>query len=63
MEEALSRRPWLPVRIGADPLLAKARFGELAYHVLLTDTRGVWEERVDSAAIQRRAQVGFLKNK
>ena len=57
--EALSRQPWLPVCIGKDQLLAKAWFGDLAYHILLTDTRAVWAESMDSAAIQRRAQVGF----
>ncbi|CAL8302003.1 non-homologous end-joining factor 1 isoform X1 [Gadus morhua] len=54
--EALSRQPWLPVCIGKDQLLAKAWFGDLAYHILLTDTRAVWAESMDSAAIQRRAQ-------
>ena len=57
-DEALSRQPWLPVCLGGERLLAKARFGELAYRVLLTDTRTVWEESVeDASALQRRAQV------
>ncbi|XP_044043179.1 non-homologous end-joining factor 1 isoform X2 [Siniperca chuatsi] len=54
--EVLLQLPWLPVSIGGCQLLAKSWFGETAYHVLLTDTHCVWEERMDSAAIQKRAQ-------
>ncbi|XP_070814069.1 non-homologous end-joining factor 1 [Chaetodon trifascialis] len=54
--EVLLQRPWLPVSIGGCRLLAKSWFGETAYHVLLTDVHCVWEERMDSAAIQERAQ-------
>lgn len=56
--EVLLQRPWLPVSIGGCQLLAKSWFGETAYHVLLTDVSCVWEERMDSSAIQRRAKVG-----
>lgn len=52
----LLQRPWLPVSIGGCQLQAKSWFGETAYHVLLTDMSCVWEEKMDSAAIQRRAQ-------
>lgn len=55
--EDLLQRPWLPVSISGCQLLAKSWFGETAYHVLLTDMHCVWEERMDSAAIQKRAQV------
>lgn len=55
-EEDLLHCPWNPVCIGGRELLAKARFGDTAYHLLLTDMNGVWEERMDAAAIQRRAQ-------
>ncbi|XP_056287179.1 non-homologous end-joining factor 1 [Pseudoliparis swirei] len=54
--DALLQRPWLPVSIGGCRLLAKSCFGEAAYRLLLTDGSCVWEERMDSAAIQRRAQ-------
>ncbi|XP_060888272.1 non-homologous end-joining factor 1 [Labrus mixtus] len=54
--DALLQRPWLPVSISDCHLLAKSWFGDSAYHVLLTDMHSVWEERMDSAAIQRRAQ-------
>nr|XP_040042628.1 non-homologous end-joining factor 1 [Gasterosteus aculeatus aculeatus] len=54
--EVLLQRPWLPVSIGGCQLLAKSWFGETAYHVLLTDVSCVWEERMDSSAIQRRAK-------
>ncbi|XP_062417566.1 non-homologous end-joining factor 1 isoform X2 [Pungitius pungitius] len=55
--DVLLRRPWLPVSIGGCQLLAKSWFGETAaYHVLLTDVSCVWEERMDSSAIQRRAK-------
>uniref|UniRef100_UPI003AAC9651 non-homologous end-joining factor 1 n=1 Tax=Centroberyx gerrardi TaxID=166262 RepID=UPI003AAC9651 len=54
--EVLLQRPWLPVCISGCQLLAKSWFGETAYHILLTDTHCVWEERMDSAAIQSRAQ-------
>ncbi|XP_056226577.1 non-homologous end-joining factor 1 [Seriola aureovittata] len=52
----LLQRPWLPVSIGDCRLLAKIWFGDSAYHILLTDMTCVWEERMDSAAIQSRAQ-------
>ncbi|XP_018516774.1 non-homologous end-joining factor 1 isoform X2 [Lates calcarifer] len=52
----LLQRPWLPVSISGCQLLAKIWFGDSAYHILLTDMICVWEERMDSAAIQRRAQ-------
>lgn len=54
--EVLLQRPWLPVSISCCQLLAKSWFGETAYHVLLTDMHCVWEERMDSAGIQKRAQ-------
>ncbi|KAM3857161.1 non-homologous end-joining factor 1 [Diretmus argenteus] len=54
--EVLLERPWLPVCISDCQLLAKTWFGETAYHILLTDMHCVWEERMDSAAIQRRSQ-------
>ncbi|XP_037617416.1 non-homologous end-joining factor 1 isoform X2 [Sebastes umbrosus] len=54
--EVLLQRPWLPVSISGCQLLAKSWFGETTYHILLTDMHCVWEERMDSAAIQKRAQ-------
>uniref|UniRef100_UPI0037E97FE5 non-homologous end-joining factor 1 n=1 Tax=Semicossyphus pulcher TaxID=241346 RepID=UPI0037E97FE5 len=54
--DALLQRPWLPVSISGCRLLAKSWFGEASYHVLLTDMHCVWEERMDSASIQKRAQ-------
>lgn len=57
--EVLLQSPWLPVSIGGSQLLAKSWFGETAYHVLLTDMQCVWEESMDSAAIQKRAQVNW----
>ncbi|CAJ1086889.1 non-homologous end-joining factor 1 [Xyrichtys novacula] len=52
----LLQRPWLPVNISGCHLLAKSWFGDTAYHILLTDMHCVWEERMVSAAIQKRAQ-------
>ncbi|TDG96095.1 hypothetical protein EPR50_G00235950 [Perca flavescens] len=54
--EVLLQRPWLPVSISGWRLLAKSWFGETSYHILLTDVHCVWEERMDSAALQKRAQ-------
>ncbi|XP_070786541.1 non-homologous end-joining factor 1 [Enoplosus armatus] len=54
--EVLLQQPWLPVSFSSCQLLAKSWFGETAYHVLLTDMHCVWEERMDSAAIQKRAK-------
>lgn len=54
--DVLLQRPWLPVNISGCQLLTKSWFGETAYHILLTDMQCVWEERMDSAAIQSRAQ-------
>ncbi|KAM4560165.1 non-homologous end-joining factor 1 [Odontesthes bonariensis] len=55
-EDVLLQRPWLPVSISGCHLLAKSWFGETAYRVLLTDMRCVWEERMEAADIQSRAQ-------
>ncbi|XP_041637596.1 non-homologous end-joining factor 1 [Cheilinus undulatus] len=54
--DVLLQCPWLPVSISGCHLLAKSWFGNTAYHVLLTDMHCVWEERMDSEAIQKRAQ-------
>ncbi|XP_053273508.1 non-homologous end-joining factor 1 [Pleuronectes platessa] len=54
--EEFLQHPWLPVGISGCQLLAKIWFGDAAYHILLTDMSCVWEERMDSAAIQRRSQ-------
>ncbi|KAK2857186.1 hypothetical protein Q5P01_005921 [Channa striata] len=54
--DTLLQLPWLPVNISGSQLLAKSWFGDASYHILLTDMSCVWEERMDSAAIQRRAQ-------
>ncbi|XP_022063871.2 non-homologous end-joining factor 1 [Acanthochromis polyacanthus] len=55
-DDVLLQRPWLPVSISGCQLLAKSWFGETAYRVLLTDMQGMWEERMDTADIQSRAQ-------
>lgn len=55
--EILLQHPWLPVNIGGSQLLAKSSFGESTYHLLLTDTRCVWEEHAGPSHIQKRAQV------
>ncbi|KAM9328342.1 non-homologous end-joining factor 1 isoform 1-T3 [Pholidichthys leucotaenia] len=55
-DDVLLQHPWLPVNIGGCELLAKSWFGDTVYRVLLTDMHGVWEERMDAAAIERRAQ-------
>ncbi|XP_029369850.1 non-homologous end-joining factor 1 [Echeneis naucrates] len=54
--DVLLQHPWLPVSISGCQFLAKIWFGDLEYHILLTDMMCVWEERMDSAAIQERAQ-------
>ncbi|KAM7365786.1 hypothetical protein PAMP_016692 [Pampus punctatissimus] len=54
--DVLLQRPWLPVSISGCQLLTKSWFGETAYHILLTDMHCVWEERMEAAAIQSRAQ-------
>ncbi|XP_061572257.1 non-homologous end-joining factor 1 [Cololabis saira] len=55
-EDVLLRSPWLPISLGGCRLLAKSWFGETAYRVLLTDLHCVWEERMDAADVQSRAQ-------
>ncbi|XP_037552224.1 non-homologous end-joining factor 1 [Nematolebias whitei] len=55
-EDLLLRRPLHPVSISGCQLLVKSWFGDAAYHVLLTDMHCVWEERMNAAAIQSRAQ-------
>ncbi|XP_045554141.1 non-homologous end-joining factor 1 isoform X3 [Salmo salar] len=48
--------PWVPVCISVSQLLAKTWFGDTAYRILLTDLHSVWEEEMDTRAIQDRAQ-------
>ncbi|XP_045071484.1 non-homologous end-joining factor 1 isoform X2 [Coregonus clupeaformis] len=48
--------PWVPVCISESQLLAKTWFGDTAYRILLTDLHSVWEEEMDTTAIQDRAQ-------
>ncbi|XP_008394625.1 non-homologous end-joining factor 1 [Poecilia reticulata] len=55
-DDFLLQQPWLPVCIDSCQLLVKSWFGDAEYHILLTDMQGVWEERMDAAAIERRAQ-------
>ncbi|KAL1022211.1 hypothetical protein UPYG_G00023750 [Umbra pygmaea] len=55
--KALLECPWVPVCISGSQLLTKTWFGDTAYHVLLTDLHCVWEEEMDSTAIQGRAQL------
>uniref|UniRef100_A0A1A7WH06 Non-homologous end-joining factor 1 n=1 Tax=Iconisemion striatum TaxID=60296 RepID=A0A1A7WH06_9TELE len=55
-DDVLLNRPWLPVNISSCQLLSKTWFCETTYRVLLTDMHCVWEERMDAAAIQGRAQ-------
>lgn len=52
----LVHQPWLPADIGGRRLLTKSWFGETEYQILLTDLQCVWQESMDTAAIQRRAQ-------
>lgn len=54
--DVLLQRPWLPVNISGCQLLAKSSFGEITYHLLLTDTHCVWEEHAAPSHIQQRAQ-------
>ncbi|XP_058478039.1 non-homologous end-joining factor 1 isoform X1 [Solea solea] len=54
--DVLLQSPWLPVNISGCQLLTKTWFGDSSYHILLTDMVCVWEEWMDSAAIQRRSQ-------
>uniref|UniRef100_A0A673AZK5 Non-homologous end-joining factor 1 n=1 Tax=Sphaeramia orbicularis TaxID=375764 RepID=A0A673AZK5_9TELE len=55
-ELRLLHSPWLPVYIGGFRFLSKSWFGSSEYHVLLTDMKCVWEERMGTAHIQERAQ-------
>ncbi|XP_027866504.1 non-homologous end-joining factor 1 [Xiphophorus couchianus] len=55
-DDFLLQEPWLPACIDGCQLLAKSWFSDAEYCVLLTDMQGVWEERMDTAAIERRAQ-------
>ncbi|XP_008322787.1 non-homologous end-joining factor 1 [Cynoglossus semilaevis] len=54
--DLLLHRPWVPVNISGSQFLVKTLFRDSSYHILLTDMNCVWEERMDSSAIQRRSQ-------
>lgn len=55
--DLLLHRPWVPVNISGSQFLVKTLFRDSSYHILLTDMNCVWEERMDSSAIQRRSQA------
>lgn len=55
-ELRLLQTPWLPVNIGGCHFMSKSWFGEAEYHVLLTDMKCMWEERMGTLDIQDRAQ-------
>lgn len=58
--ERLLSRPWAPVDIGESRFLCKSWFGQTQYHVLLLDSDSdsdcLWEEHMEAAEIQSRAQ-------
>lgn len=56
-EGALSALPWVPVSVGGSKFLAKARFGDIQYQLLLSDMNSVWEEEMNINSIEKRAQV------
>ncbi|KAJ8252992.1 hypothetical protein GJAV_G00207960 [Gymnothorax javanicus] len=56
-KDPLLEQSWVPVCLGGVDLLAKSCFADTAYQLLLTDLRCVWEEEMDAAAIQDRAQA------
>ncbi|XP_061082348.1 non-homologous end-joining factor 1 isoform X3 [Conger conger] len=55
-EDLLREQSWVPVCLGGVQLLAKSWFADTAYRLLLSDLQCVWEEEMDAAAIQDRAQ-------
>ncbi|KAI1899130.1 hypothetical protein AGOR_G00058370 [Albula goreensis] len=55
-EALLLEQSWAPVCLGGLQLLAKSCFKDTAYRLLLSDMQFVWEEEVNTAAIQERAQ-------
>lgn len=58
-EDLLLEQSWVPVCLGGVQLLAKSWFADTAYRLLLSDLQCVWEEEMDAAAIQDRAQVHY----
>lgn len=54
--ERLLSCPWAPVDIGESRFLCKSWFGQTRYHVLLMDSDCLWEEQMEAAEIQSRAQ-------
>ncbi|XP_037099924.1 non-homologous end-joining factor 1 isoform X2 [Syngnathus acus] len=54
--DVLLQHPWLPMAIDGCNLLVKSCFAETTYRILLTDMHCVWQETMQSAAIQSRAQ-------
>lgn len=55
-QERLLSCPWAPVDIGGSRFLCKSWFGATQYHVLLMDSDCLWEEQLQAAQIQTRAQ-------
>ncbi|KAG5833932.1 hypothetical protein ANANG_G00281150 [Anguilla anguilla] len=56
-EGLLLEQSWVPVCLGGVQLLAKSCFADTAYRLLLSDLQCVWEEEMDTAAIDGRAQA------
>lgn len=54
--ERLLSCPWASVDIGDSRFLCKSWFGQSQYHVLLMDSDCLWEEQMEAAEIQSRAQ-------
>lgn len=54
--ERLLSCPWAPVDISESRFLCKSWFGQTQYHVLLMDSDCLWEEQMEAAEIQSRAQ-------
>lgn len=54
--ERLLSCPWAPIDIGELRFLCKSWFGQTSYHVLLMDSDCMWEEQMQAAEIQSRAQ-------
>ena len=55
--ELLLSCPWASVDIDESRFLCKSWFGQSQYHVLLMDSDCLWEEQMEAAEIQGRAQV------
>ncbi|KFO69689.1 Non-homologous end-joining factor 1, partial [Cuculus canorus] len=56
LESSFLTQPWASVCFGESAFLAKARFGDTGYILLISDLSGIWYESADAEAVGQRSK-------